>query len=68
MTKEWEKQIDNVCEKIVSKTKEYDFVEKPDTKYVEIMFKKSFLENCVEKFVGRVGCDDQVKGVVENCC
>ena len=35
--------------------------------YVEIMVKKSSVENCVEKLVGRVGWENKVKGEGEKC-
>ena len=68
MTKKCEKKIDIVCEQIVCKTKEYNFVEKLGTKLCGNHGKKKvfFLENCVEKLVGRVGWEDLAKGLVEN--
>ena len=41
-SKEWEKYIDKVCEKIVSKTKEYKFVGKLRTKLCKKIMVKMF--------------------------
>ena len=63
MAKQWEKWIDKVCEKIVCKTKVYKFVEKLCTKLCGKFWLTSFVRNCVEKWVGRIGWDNKVKGV-----
>ena len=68
MEKEWEKWIDKVREKIVCKTKVYKCVEKLGTQLCGIFVQKSFVKNCVEKWVGRVGWENKVKGVGEKCC
>ena len=68
MAKEWKKIIYRVCGKIMCKTKVYKFVEKLGTKICAQFWQKSFVENCVEKLVGRVGWGNWVKGVGEKSC
>ena len=59
MAKEWEKQIDKVCEKIVCKTNEYKFVEKLGTKlcgnYGKQLLWKIVLKNWLEELGGKIG-------------
>ena len=51
MAKEWEKQIDKVCEKIVCKTKEYTFFEKLGTKLHRKIMGKKFCGKLCGKMV-----------------
>ena len=59
MAKEREKQMDKVCEKLVCKIKEYNFVENLAQNYVEIMVKKFCGKICWNYFwkswIGNVG-------------